>query len=134
EINALGGVLGKPVTYEDADDGTDPAKAGASLDKLFSDGIGIVIGPSTSGESVALIPKAVAAGRILFSPSATSAALTKADDHGLFFRTAPSDSFQSQALADVIMRGGARRVYVIGRADSYGNGIRDGVTEDLVKA
>lgn len=134
EINALGGVLGRPITYEDGDDGTDPAKAGAQLDKFIQEGIGIIIGPSTSGQSVALIPKAVAANRILFSPSATSAALTKADDHGLYFRTAPSDSYQSQALADVIMRGGGRRVYIIGRADTYGTGIRDGVTDDLVKA
>jgi ABC-type branched-subunit amino acid transport system substrate-binding protein len=134
EINELGGILGKPIDFEDADDGTDPVKAGAALDKLFQEGIGIVIGPSTSGESVALIPKAVAANRILFSPSATSAALTKADDHGLFFRTAPSDSYQSQALADVIMRGGARKVFIVARADSYGNGLLDGVTADLVTA
>jgi ABC-type branched-subunit amino acid transport system substrate-binding protein len=134
EMNDLGGVLGKPIEYEDADDGTDPVKAGAALDKLFLDGVGIVIGPSTSGESVALIPKAVLANRILFSPSATSAALTKADDHGLFFRTAPSDSYQSQALADVIMRGGARKVFIVARADSYGSGLLDGVTADLVTA
>ena len=133
EINALGGVLGRPITYEDGDDGTDPVKAGAQLDKFIQEGIGIIIGPSTSGQSVALIPKAVAANRILFSPSATSAVLTKADDHGLYFRTAPSDSYQSQALADVIMRGGGRRVYIVGRSDAYGTGIRDGVTDDLVK-
>ena len=134
ELNELGGVLGHPVTSEDADDGTDPAKASLAMDKLVAGGASIIIGPATSGESAALIPKAVAGGRLLFSPSATSAALTKADDHGLFFRTAPSDSYQSQALADVVMRGGARRVYIIARADSYGTGLRDGFTDDLVKA
>src|SRR5205807_889425 len=103
EFNDVGGVLGKPIEFEDGDDGTDPGKAAAALDKFVSEGIGITIGPSTSGESAALIPKAVATNRILFSPSATSAALGKVDDHGLFFRTAPSDSYQSQALADVIM-------------------------------
>jgi hypothetical protein len=117
----------KEIEYVDADDGTDPAKAGAALDGFIAQGIGIIIGPSTSGESTALIPKAVAANRILFSPSATSAALAKADDHGLFFRTAPSDSYQSQALADVIMRGGARRVFIVARKDSYGTGLLDGV-------
>jgi ABC-type branched-subunit amino acid transport system substrate-binding protein len=134
EFNDLNGVLGRQIEYEDADDGTDPGKAGTALDKFVGEGIGIIIGPSTSGESTALIPKAVAANRILFSPSATSAALTKADDHGLFFRTAPSDSYQSQALADVIMRGGARRVFIVARADSYGTGLRDGVTADLSAA
>jgi branched-chain amino acid transport system substrate-binding protein len=134
EINELGGVLGHPVAYEDADDGTDPAKSTASFDKLVADGIGIIIGPSTSGESTALIPKAVATGRILISVSATAASLTKADDHGLFFRTSPSDLYQAQALADVLMRAGARRVFIAARDNPYGTGLRDGVVDDLVKA
>ncbi len=134
ELNDAGGILGKPVTYEDADDGTDPDKASAQLDRLIQEGIGIIIGPSTSGQSKVLIPKIVAAGRVLISPSATSAELSKLDDHGLFFRTAPSDTFQSQALGDIIMRGGARRVYVVAHGDSYGLGLRDGVTANLVKA
>jgi ABC-type branched-subunit amino acid transport system substrate-binding protein len=134
EINAAGGVLGKPVESVDGDDGTDVSKATVGFDKFVAEGIGVIIGPSTSGESTALIPKAVAAGRLLFSPSATSASLSTIDDHGLFFRTSPPDSYQSQALADVIMRGGARRVFIVARDDSYGTGLRDGVTADLVAA
>jgi ABC-type branched-subunit amino acid transport system substrate-binding protein len=134
EFNQFGGVLGKQIEYEDADDYTDPAKAGTSFDKLVKDGIGIIIGPNFSGGSVALIPKAIATGRILFSPSATSARLTAFDDHGQFFRSAPSDAFQAQALADVIMRGGGRRIMIVARNDAYGGGLRDGVTEDLIKA
>jgi ABC-type branched-subunit amino acid transport system substrate-binding protein len=134
EFNQLGGVLGRAIEYEDADDGTDPAKAIVSFDKLVKDNYGIIIGPNFSGGSVALIPKAIQTGRILFSPSATSARLTAFDDHGQFFRSAPSDAFQAQALADVIMRGGARRVVIVARDDAYGGGLRDGVTEDLVKA
>ncbi|OLB79303.1 MAG: hypothetical protein AUI14_10780 [Actinobacteria bacterium 13_2_20CM_2_71_6] len=134
EFNDAGGALGKPIEYEDADDGTDPAKASVSFDRLVSHGIGIIIGPNFSGGSMALIPKAIATGRILFSPSATSAKLTTVDDHGQFFRAAPSDAYQSDALADVIMRGGGRRVFIIARNDSYGTGLRDGVTAALIKA
>jgi ABC-type branched-subunit amino acid transport system substrate-binding protein len=134
ELNDAGGILGRPVTNEDADDGTDPAKASSELDRLIQLGIGIIIGPSTSGQSKVLIPKIVASGRILISPSATNAALSTADDHGLFFRTCPSDAFQADALADVVMRGGARRVYVIAHNDAYGTGLRDGLTDSLVKS
>jgi ABC-type branched-subunit amino acid transport system substrate-binding protein len=134
ELNEAGGVLGRSVVGEEADDGTDPAKASAELDRLIQMGIGIIIGPSTSGQSKVLIPKIVASGRILISPSATNAALSTADDHGLFFRTCPSDAFQSEALADVVMRGGARRVYVLAHNDAYGTGLRDGLTEALVKS
>jgi ABC-type branched-subunit amino acid transport system substrate-binding protein len=134
DFDLAGGVLGKPIDFEDADDGTDPAKAIVSFDKLVKENYGIIIGPNFSGGSVALIPRAIQTGRILFSPSATSARLTGFDDHGQFFRSAPSDAFQAQALADVIMRGGARRVIIVARNDAYGGGLRDGVTEDLVKA
>ncbi len=134
EINEAGGILGKPVEVVDSDDATDATKAAGNMDKLVQAGIPIIIGPATSGESAALIPKAVATNRILFSPSATSAALSKADDHGLFFRTAPPDAYQSQALADVIMRGGAQKVYIVARADAYGTGLLDGVKSDLIAA
>jgi ABC-type branched-subunit amino acid transport system substrate-binding protein len=134
EVNGAGGILGKPVESSDGDDGTDVAKASSTFDKFVTDGIGVIIGPATSGESAALIPKAIAANRVLFSPSATSATLSTIDDHGLFFRTSPPDSYQSQALADVIMRGGARRVFIVARDDSYGTGLRDGVTADLAAA
>ena len=134
EFNAAGGVLGRPIENEDADDGTDPAKASASFDKLVKDGYGIIIGPNFSGGAKALIPKAIQTGRILFSPSATSPSLTTFDDHGQFFRSAASDAFQSEALGDVIMRGGNRRVFLIARADPYGTGLVDGVGQVLVKA
>jgi ABC-type branched-subunit amino acid transport system substrate-binding protein len=131
ELNDAGGVLGKPVTAVDGDDGTDVGKATAALNTFIDANIPIVIGPPSSGEAAALVPRAVAAGRILFSPSATSASLTAIDDHGLFFRSCPPDSYQSQALSDVIMRGGARRVFIVSRDDSYGTGLRDGVSKDL---
>ncbi len=134
ELNAAGGILGQPVESVDGDDGTDPDKASAQFQQFAADNIPITIGPATSGESAALIPKAVAAGKILFSPSATSASLSTADDHGLFFRACPPDSYQAQALTDVIMRGGARRVFIVARDDSYGTGLRDAVVKDLATA
>ncbi|HEY2674732.1 MAG TPA: ABC transporter substrate-binding protein [Rugosimonospora sp.] len=134
EINDAGGILGKPVTAIDGDDGTDAGKAAAQFQTFVSQNIPIMIGPSSSGEAAALVPMAVAAGRILFSPSATSTGLSTIDDHGLFFRSCPPDSYQSQALADVIMRGGARRVFIVARDDSYGTGLRDGVSKDLMAA
>jgi ABC-type branched-subunit amino acid transport system substrate-binding protein len=134
EINAAGGILGKPVVALDGDDGTDVNKATAQFNAFVNQNVPIMIGPPSSGEATALVPKAVAAGRILFSPSATSDGLSTIDDQGLFFRSCPPDSYQSQALADVIMRGGARRVFIVARDDAYGAGLRDGVSKDLMAA
>lgn len=134
DVDAAGGVLGKPVEVVDADDGTNKDKAVAATDQLISDGVQVIIGPSTSGASVAVIPKAAAAGVITFSPSATSDELSKIDDKGLFFRTAPPDLYQAQALSDIIMRGGSRKVYIVARHDAYGSGMQDNVVRDLVAA
>jgi ABC-type branched-subunit amino acid transport system substrate-binding protein len=120
QLNDAGGVLGKPVVTEFADDGTDPNKAVAGARKLISEGANAIIGPSFSGASDAVIPIAAQAGVVLFSPSATAAALSTVNDHGMFFRTAPSDILQSQAIADIITRSGAQRVFIVARSDSYG--------------
>src|SRR5262249_27388712 len=50
EINAAGGVNGKPVVLKSADDGTDPNIASQSLDTLLtSDKVDAVLGPAASG-------------------------------------------------------------------------------------
>ena len=57
EINAAGGVLGKPVTIAAADDGTDDANlASASLESLVSSsGINVLLGPASSDLTEALM-------------------------------------------------------------------------------
>ncbi|NUT36266.1 MAG: ABC transporter substrate-binding protein [Hamadaea sp.] len=134
EINAAGGVLGKPVQFLSGDDGTDATKAKATLDTLIGQGAQMFFGPSGSGVSKELIPVAAAKKVVLFAPSATSAALSGLNDGGYFFRAAPSDELQSRALADIIMRDGLRRVSIIFRDDAYGAGLQKGVKEELVKA
>jgi ABC-type branched-subunit amino acid transport system substrate-binding protein len=134
EINEAGGVLGQPVEWLDGDDGTSVQIAAATADRFIAAGVQVMIGPAASGVSAAVLPKAVAAGRILFSPSATSEALSQVDDKGLFFRTAPSDRLQARALADIVMRDGAAKVVIVAREDDYGNGLRSGVMTDLTSA
>jgi ABC-type branched-subunit amino acid transport system substrate-binding protein len=134
ELNEAGGVLGVPVAYEEGDDGTSPDVAGVTLDRFIAAGVHVVIGAAASGVSKAVMPKAVAAGRIMISPSATSDELSKIDDKGWFFRTSPPDVLQAKALADIIMRDGPRRVVVVAREDSYGTGLAQNVRADLTVA
>jgi ABC-type branched-subunit amino acid transport system substrate-binding protein len=134
EINAAGGVLGKPVQFLDGDDGTNVDKAKALLAAEMGQGAQMFFGPSSSGVATGLIPEAAAKKVILFAPSATSAALSAIDDGGYFFRAAPSDELQSRALADVIMRDGVRKISILYRDDAYGQGLQEGVKAELVKA
>ncbi len=131
DINAAGGVLGKDVLSDFQDDGTSPTKAVAGAKKLIADGVPVIIGPSFSGGAEAVLPFTVKAHVVVFSPSATSADLSAVSDGGLFFRTAPSDALQAQAIADVITRSGAQKVFIVARGDTYGTGLEHDVTVAL---
>ena len=134
EINAAGGVLGQQVVYVDGDDGTDPVKAAAQVDSFIAAGVPVIVGAAASGVSKAVIPKVIAAQRVLISPSATADELTEEPDGGMFFRTSPRDTLQARALADVIMRYGAQKIVIVARDDSYGNGLAGKITELLKNA
>jgi ABC-type branched-subunit amino acid transport system substrate-binding protein len=134
EINAAGGVLGEDVVWVDGDDGTSPATARQTVKKHIDDGVHVIIGAGASGISRAVLPDVVAAGRVLFSPCNTDAGLSTVDDKGLYFRTAPSDLLQGAALSDVILRDGSKKISLIARKDSYGEGLQANVRTELEKA
>ncbi|MEH0935727.1 ABC transporter substrate-binding protein [Micromonospora psammae] len=134
EINAAGGVLGEPVKWIDGDDGTSEQVAKATVASHISKDVPVIIGAGGSGISSSVLPDVVAAGRILFSPSNTDAGLTTVDDKGLYFRTAPPDSLQGRALADVVLRDGPGKVVVVARKDSYGEGLQETVRAELERA
>jgi ABC-type branched-subunit amino acid transport system substrate-binding protein len=134
ELNDAGGVLGQKVDWVDGDDGTSPTVAAATVDRFIAAGVDVIIGASASGVSLAVLPKVIAAGKLMISPSATSDALTKFDDHGLFFRTSPPDVLQARALTDIIFRDGTQRILIVARDDAYGAGLQHNVAEDLKSA
>jgi ABC-type branched-subunit amino acid transport system substrate-binding protein len=131
EINEAGGVLGEQVLVEDGDDGTSPDVAAKTVDRFVGLGVQVIIGAAASGVSKAVLPKVIAADKVMISPSATSDELSTIDDHGLFFRTSPPDVLQAKALNDTIMRDGRTKVAIIARDDSYGKGLAENVQANL---
>jgi len=132
EINAAGGVLGKPVEGFNADsgDGT-PDIAGAEVDKLFNDEVDAIIGAAASGVSLSVIDKITGAGVVHFSPANTAAGFDTYEDNGLYFRTAPSDRLQGQVLANLAVEDGFANVAVMARQDFYGEGLAEQVQTTL---
>ena len=128
EINAAGGVLGKPVeqTKADSGDGT-PDIASGEVDKLFSKDVDAIIGAAASGVSVSVIDKITSAGVVHFSPANTAAGFDTYEDNGLYFRTAPSDRLQGQVLADLAAADGYTDIAVMARQDFYGEGLAEQV-------
>lgn len=134
EVNAAGGVLGRPVVWIAGDDGTDPATAKAVVARHIAQGVQVVIAGGASGIARAVLPDVLAAGLVLFSPSNTDAGLSTIEDQGRYFRTAPSDLLQGRALADVILRDGPSRIAIVARRDPYGEGLQGHVRSELERA
>lgn len=130
EINANGGVLGKPVVHQKSDsgDGT-PDIAGASADKLLNAGADAIIGAAASSVSLSVIDKITGAGVVQFSPANTSPELDTTPDNGLYFRTSPSDVLQGEVLGNLLIADGKKNVAILARQDSYGEGLANRVEE-----
>ncbi|MGH3916570.1 MAG: ABC transporter substrate-binding protein [Pseudonocardiaceae bacterium] len=132
EINAAGGVLGSDVTHLPGDSGDDKTDtANQTVDRQLGQGTQVIIGAAASGVSKLVIDKITGAGVVQFSPANTSDEFTCWQDRGLYFRTAPPDVLQGQALAQLISTDGAQRVSILARNDAYGSGLADETEENL---
>jgi branched-chain amino acid transport system substrate-binding protein len=126
DINAAGGVLGKPVKQERADsgDGT-PNIAPSEANKLLNADADVIVGAASSSVSLSVIDKITGAGVVQISPANTSTAFDTYDDKGLYFRTAPSDVLQGAVLANLVADDGFDNVAIMARQDSYGEALAD---------
>jgi branched-chain amino acid transport system substrate-binding protein len=129
EINESGAFLGGRTLEAVRADSTciDNAAATAAAERLVtSDGVAAIVGADCSGVTGAVLANvAVPNGTLMVSPSATSPALSTAEDNGLFFRTAPSDARQGEVIAQILMDRGIEEVAVTYTNNDYGKGLSD---------
>jgi len=129
-INDAGGVNGKPVTVVQADDGTNPNVAATSYAKLVNtDKVDAIIGPAPSGVAAKLL-QSIETDQVPTCSGSTTAANLSGGGGGFFFRTAPGDSLQGPALANLITGDNHTKVAIVARNDDYGKGF----SESLAKA
>ncbi|MGY1594617.1 ABC transporter substrate-binding protein [Geodermatophilus sp. SYSU D00708] len=135
DINAAGGVLGQQVQLIQRDSGdTTTDIATQSVDALLQAGANAIIGAASSGVSLTVIDTITGAGVLQFSPANTSDQFTTYNDNGLYFRTAPPDTLQAEALADLIIEDGNNTVGILALNDPYGTGLAENVKNNLVAA
>ena len=133
EVNEAGGVLGAPVqlvTGDSGDASTDTATQ--TVDRLLQSGVNAIVGAASSGVSLTVIDRIVGAGVLMFSPANTSDTFTTYDDKGLYFRTAPPDTLQARALADLIGADGNNTVGILALNDPYGTGLAENTKNNLI--
>ena len=125
EINDAGGLFGQDVELIETDS-SDTNNAGigaASIASLISADVSAIIGAASSGVTLNVIDDVDAAGIVMVSPANTSTTLSGYSDY--YFRTAPADTAQGKAVADLILEEGAMNVAVLVQNDDYGTSFRN---------
>jgi branched-chain amino acid transport system substrate-binding protein len=136
EINAAGGVNGRPIALAVADDGggDNPPVATASLDTLLNTSkVDAIVGPSASGTALDLLGTIRRDGVLTCSGSTSAEELSVADSGGYFFRTAPPDRLQALALARLVVAQGKHQPVIIARDDGYGDAFVAPLARELRK-
>jgi len=127
QINAAGGVLGKPVQLIKADAGTSPQVGVESATRLVNvDGVQAIIGCLSSGVTIAVAEGVAVPNKIvMISPASTSPGLTAVKDNDFLFRTVLSDAAQGVVLADWAVEQGYKKVATTYTNNAYGKGLSD---------
>jgi len=135
EINADGGVLGKPVVLLEEDDATEPGKCLKLVKKMVSaDGVRVLVGGMSSGAVMASGSYLAEEKVLMVSPSATSPEISDQPWTSWVYRTTPDDSLQAVILAGVVLEKGFARLATMVQANPYGIGLEKAFIEALKEA
>ena len=127
QINEAGGVNGQPIELVQGDSATSPQQAVEEARRLIElEGVSAIVGPAGSGETLPVAESVTGpAGVLEVTMSATSPALTIANDNDFLFRTVISDAAQGVVMADVAREQGFESACVLYVNNAYGQGLNE---------
>lgn len=134
EINAAGGIRGRPLELLERDDYSDPDSAVFVATDLYDADVSAVIGHLFSGPTLAAAPVYNGGSDpvVAISPSSSSPDISTAGDYT--FRICPSDLAHGAALARWVRDTlGFDRGAVLYLNDQYGRGVRQTFVRDFIK-
>lgn len=126
EINAAGGVMGRPLLLHEYDDHSQNERGAEIAQKLTSSHeIAAAVGFANTGVTLAAIPYFEQEEIPIIVSAATGTMITRqfaAPEYeaNYVFRVAAADSLQAEMIADEVARSGFRRVAVFHDTTSYG--------------
>ncbi len=127
-----GGLLGgMSIEVVSGDTGCVDANAATdSADRMVnSDGVVAIVGALCSGSTIAAANNvAIPGGVVMISPASTSPAVSTLDDNDLIFRTVPSDAFQGESLAKLLLAKGINTIAITYINNDYGKGFAEALS------
>jgi branched-chain amino acid transport system substrate-binding protein len=119
ELNAKGGVDGRAVQLVVKDTGGNPEKAISFAKQLVEeDGVFAIIGPATSGESIAVKQIANDAKVLLLSCAAAEVITTPVLPY--VFKVAPKDSYAAEMIFRQMKKMGVKRIGLLSSNTGFG--------------
>src|SRR6478752_7973918 len=127
DINAAGGVGGAKACHDiqDSGDSTDMSVSTSSAGTLVANKPSVVIGAASSSVSLNVVDTFASNKITEVSPANTAVDLSGYSPY--YFRTAPPDTIQGNALGTLISTDGYQKVAFIVFNDTYGTGLRNAV-------
>jgi branched-chain amino acid transport system substrate-binding protein len=117
EINAAGGILGRPVDLRLKDDGSEAARAGREYAALVEEGAQVLIGPYGSAATLTASAEAERTQRVLLNAAGPSSQVHKRAPRYVV-QTAPPNISYAEGVLEMARKAGAESVYILGRDDA----------------
>nr|MCU0790494.1 ABC transporter substrate-binding protein [Nitratireductor sp.] len=136
QVNEQGGLLdGQAVAVFGDTTGSAQGAVDAAGKLVNVENVPIIMGALMSGTTISAAEAvAIPAGVVQVSPTATSPAMTGIKDNDLLFRIVPSDNYQGDVLARMVMDAGIKKVAVTYVNNDYGVGIGETFVDAYKKA
>ncbi|GHE21390.1 ABC transporter substrate-binding protein [Halomonas urumqiensis] len=132
QVNEQGGILDGQELVMPSGDTTcsDASAASNAADRMVNtEEVTAIVGALCTGATIAAANNAAIPGGVtMVSPASTAPAVTELDDNDLVFRTVPSDAFQGEMLAKLLLEKGIDNVAVTYVNNDYGSGLAGAFT------
>src|SRR5438067_1650769 len=117
EINAAGGLLGRPVELRVEDDGSEAVRAGSAYAELIGGGADVLIGPYGSAATLTGAAEAERAHRVMLNAAGPSGQIHKRAPRYVFQTVPPYSAYADGALA-LAREARVESLYIAGRDDA----------------
>ncbi len=124
EVNAAGGINGKPMTILFEDNNSTAKGSVSAIQKLITvDKVPVIFGPAASSNFLAVCPIAQKNRTILIGAESAASAISKCGSY--VFRVFPSDLLQGKGVADLANSLGYKEVVLTYINNDWGVGLAD---------
>ncbi len=125
--------LGMAIKITVADPQGDPQSALSAARTVVDKGASCILGPATTGESIAILNGLTMQKKMTLWPTASSERLRTVKDDGTIFRVVPADALQTNALMAAMIDGmgspSGKTLAIAYRNEPYGEGLAKSVTK-----